>query len=836
MLGNRGYIKLSFLMLLVILGCQKNNERQKANQQKNDQIMSRWADDVNPQNVWQTYPRPGLVRNSWHNLNGLWQYAISRDSSTMPDKFDGSILVPFPVESALSGVQKRVSSAQTLWYQRTFNVPGEWKGQKILIHFEAVDWETVVWINGIEVGKHRGGYDPFHFNITEALKPGENQIVVRVYDPTDDGTQPIGKQTKTPQGIYYTPSSGIWQTVWLEPVPDNYITEVKITPNIDNNTVSIKPRVNRSVDSTWSVRGEVTLGGEQVASFTSYPNQTTVLKIDDPALWSPDQPQLYDLKLSLEFDGKQADNVESYFGMRKVALATDADGFTKVFLNNAFVFQNGPLDQGFWPGGLHTPPSPEAMRYDLEVIKSLGYNMLRKHVKIESRSFYHQCDILGLLVWQDMPNGDRKISPSEPDIVRSKASAEQFEYELSEMIRHLYNHPSIIMWVPFNEGWGQYETEKVVSFIKSLDNTRLVNNASGWSDRGIGDVLDLHNYPEPISPDPETGRAIVLGEFGGLGLPVKDHLWNADHWGYQNLSSREDLIAKYEHFYDQIWGFKQTTGLSACVYTQITDVEGEVNGLITYDRSVLKVNAEEMHSINTNQYLSGPQFKPDGGFFNAGETVEIFSSKDVEIRYSTDGSEPNTHSLKYQAPLQLQENAVFKAKAFQGTMESRTTTATYKLTEMKRPSYKHAYSGKYHAGGDFGLIDGINGSEAYSDGKWQGFEGDDLEAIIDLGSKKNIDSISLRFLEDTRAWIFHPVDVDISTSTDGHRYSQEFYATFVTPSAHTEKHINKIQAAVKKKAIQFIRVKASNVKTCPTWHDGSGGKAWIFIDEVKMHE
>jgi hypothetical protein len=834
MLRKSAFFNFACLLLLCANGCQNDTGMSQTEQPVSDQLMSKWALDVDPENVWQIYPRPGLVREKWKNLNGLWEYAITQKDDIVPDKYDGSILVPFPIESALSGVQKSVSSEQRLWYNRTFNVPDDWQGQNILLHFEAIDWEARVWVNDVEVGEHRGGYDPFSFDITSALKSGENYIVVKVFDPTDDGTQPIGKQTKTPQGIYYTPSTGIWQTVWLEPVPKTFIQEVKINPEIDNKEVKINALLNTPLNAQRNIKAEVFLENEQITQAFFKPNQPFALKIQNPTLWSPESPQLYDLKLTLELDGEPVDIVRSYFGMRKIALAKDTDGFTKIFLNNAFVFQNGPLDQGFWPGGLYTPPSPEAMKYDLEVTKSLGFNMLRKHVKIEPRSFYHMCDKLGILVWQDMPNGDKKISPSEPDIVRSKASAEQFEYELSEMIRHLYNHPSIVMWVPFNEGWGQYETENVVNFVKSLDPTRLVNNASGWSDRGVGDVLDLHNYPEPISPNPESERAIVLGEFGGLGLPIKDHLWNADHWGYQNLNTKEDLMLKYEQFYDQIWAFKESTGLSASVYTQITDVEGEVNGLLTYDRAILKVNAEEMRKVNSNQYLSGPRFKPEGGLFNAGESVEIYSSQDSEIRYTTDEKEPTSSDEKYSGPIELKNSMVIKAKAFSDKTESRTVHASYQLTQMKRPIYTHAYSEKYRAGGDFGLIDGDVGTEAYADGKWQGFEGNDLEVIIDLGQVKSVDSISLNFLEDTKAWIFHPAEVKISASPDGKKYDQQFHASFTTPTAHTEKQIKRIQSATKNQPIQFIRIQAKNVGTCPVWHDGTGGKAWIFIDEVSI--
>lgn len=823
---------IACMICLSVIACQKGIESDPAWQPKKEQILSKWALEVTPENAWQSYPRPGMERDDWKNLNGLWAYAITSDGDSKPEKYAGSILVPFPVESALSGVQKTVGSQQFLWYQRTFQIPTAWENQHILLHFEAVDWEATVWVNNTLVGSHRGGYDPFDFNITNALAEGENQITIRVFDPTDEGKQPIGKQTKNPQGIYYTPSTGIWQTVWLEPVSATYFEHIKTTPNTDLNEVTIGASVKGPVNPKMVVRSELFSNGELIARGTSEPDQSIRIKLKNPKLWTPDHPKLYDLKLTLELGGQIIDQIGSYFGMRKVSLEKDLDGFTKVFLNDTFIFQNGPLDQGFWPGGIYTPPSMEAMKYDLQMIKSMGFNMLRKHVKIEPRSFYYWCDVMGLLVWQDMPNGDKKISPSEPDIVRSKESAEQFEYELSEMIRHLYNHPSIIMWVPFNEGWGQYKTSDVVKLIKSQDQTRLVNNASGWSDRGVGDVLDLHHYPDPICPEPESDRAIVLGEFGGLGLPVSDHLWNADHWGYQNLKTNEELVIRYEQLYDLIWNFQNTRGLSACVYTQITDVEGEVNGLLTYDRAKVKVKVEDLYQINTNQYLSSPRFEPEGGLFNAGESVRLYTTTPSDIRYTTDGTEPTAASPKYVIPIELVDNVEIKAKTFQDEESSRSASASYQTTKMKRPKYTTQYSEKYRAGGDFGLLDGVVGSIQFADGNWQGFHGENLEVIIDLGEARQIDSVSFNFLEDTRAWIFHPKEVSVFFSMESQQFTEQFRKEFKLPADHTDIQIHRTHFVPSMKQVRFIKIQALNIQTCPSWHDGAGGKSWIFIDEV----
>jgi hypothetical protein len=573
-------------------------------------LMTRWAERITPKNAHREYPRPQMVRKKWQNLNGLWDYAIVHKSQPKPEVFDGQILVPFPIESALSGVMKPVGQDNRLWYRRTFRIPRTWKGRNVLLHFGAVDWETTVWINGTQVGTHQGGYDPFSFDITDALKDvTEQEIVVNVWDPTDAGTQPRGKQVNKPRRIWYTAVTGIWQTVWLEPVSEAYIKSIKITPDIDNKSVRIIATCPDPAGYSAEVR--IKDGWFTKAKNKGNAGEEIVLKIKKPKLWSPDSPFLYDLKVTLKnAKGKKVDAVGSYFGMRKIEVRKDKEGINRLFLNNESLFQFGPLDQGWWPDGLYTAPSDAALRYDIEVLKELECNMLRKHVKIEPARLYYWCDKLGLMVWQDMPSGDKYIGGRDPDIQRTPESAKQFETELTALINTFYNHPSIIMWVPYNEGWGQWDTPRIVDFIKKLDPTRLVNNASGWTDRGVGDVHDIHSYPGPATPPVEENRAAVLGEFGGLGLPVKGHTWQDDekNWGYINYKTREELTDAYVALIDNL-RLLIGDGLSAAVYTQTTDVEIEVNGWMTYDREMIKVDVKKSAAANKRLYLPPPILK-----------------------------------------------------------------------------------------------------------------------------------------------------------------------------------------------------------------------------------
>jgi beta-galactosidase/beta-glucuronidase len=569
-------------------------------------IMTRWAEYVNHDKVLPEYPRPQMVRKEWRNLNGLWNYAIRPKEESKPDIFDQKILVPYPIESALSGIKKPVGGENKLWYQRSFEIPDGWKGQRIILHLGAVDWETTVWINNREVGKHRGGYDGFGFDITDFLdQSGSQEIVLAVWDPVDSGFQPRGKQVKKPRGIWYTSVTGIWQTVWLEPVPIMHIEYLKIIPDVDESCVRITAFCTE-MNPGYSVLVRIKDDNQVQAEVEGVPGEEIVANIENPALWSPDSPFLYNLEVSLINDQeKQIDFVSSYFGMRKIALGKDEQGITRIFLNNEPIFMHGPLDQGWWPDGLYTAPTDEALRYDIEMTKKLGFNMIRKHVKIEPERWYYWCDKLGLVVWQDMPSGDESIGPEDPDILRSKESAVQFKKELRCMIDGLYNHPSIIMWVLFNEGWGQFETEKITQWIKEYDPTRLVNSASGWSDRGCGDVHDIHSYPGPASPPNEGDRAAVLGEYGGLGLPLLGHTWRKEeNWGYRGFENAEDLTFAYQELTRKLWPLFKN-GLCAAVYTQLTDVEIEVNGLMTYDRAVIKMDPERVRLINRGYLAPG---------------------------------------------------------------------------------------------------------------------------------------------------------------------------------------------------------------------------------------
>jgi hypothetical protein len=573
-------------------------------------LMTKWAKDVSPYKVLPEYPRPQMVRKNWQSLNGVWQLAFGKadeeppTGKTLPEQ----ILVPFPVESALSGVMKH---GDRLWYRRTFTFPKEWFGQRILLHFGAVDWEATVYVNGTKLGTHRGGYDSFSFDITDALERGkEQEVIVGVWDPTDAGTQPRGKQVNKPEGIFYTPTTGIWQTVWLEAVPKANIESVRIVPDVDNSKVLVTV-LGRGATEGMAVRAVAKEGERILSSGTGTVGKPFSIPIASPKLWTPDSPFLYDLRIELRQTDKVLDSVDSYFGMRKIEIGKDDNGVTRILLNGKFVFQVGPLDQGFWPDGLYTAPTDDALKYDIEVTKKLGFNMTRKHVKVEPDRWYYWCDKLGLLVWQDMPSGDKSIGPNDPDIKRSPESAKQYDLELKRLIDGRFNHPAIIMWVVFNEGWGQFDTKRVTDWTKEYDPTRLVDSASGWTDRKVGDVHDIHNYPAPASPDPEPKRAAVLGEFGGLGLPIDGHLWvkNKKNWGYEVMKDRADLTRKYEKFLAAAWKLKDKPGLSAAIYTQITDVETEVNGLLTYDRAIIKIDPERVAAVNRGDVTMAPQVK-----------------------------------------------------------------------------------------------------------------------------------------------------------------------------------------------------------------------------------
>jgi len=572
------------------------------------QLMTRWAKDVSPGNVWPEYPRPQMTRDQWQNLNGLWDYAITPSTAdSRPAAWEGQILVPFAIESALSGVKKAVQPDQTLWYRRTFPASGNLDGQRLLLHFNAVDWECAVFVNGTFCGRHQGGYDPFYFDITGALVPqGDQELVVAVWDPSDKGYQPRGKQILEPQGIWYTAVTGIWQSVWLEPVPRAHIRNLALTPDIDKGVLRLSATVDGAAPGDEIVA--VALDGDApVAGSAGQPGAPFEIPIENAKLWSPDSPFLYNLTVSLTRGGQTLDEVQSYFGMRKIAVAKDDRGINRLVLNNQVLFQLGPLDQGWWPDGLYTAPTDEALRYDVETTRAMGFNMARKHVKIEPLRWYYHCDRLGLLVWQDMPSGDAYIGHNDPDIERTAQSAHNYYRELGELVRDFGNHPSIIMWVPFNEGWGQFQTNEVTAWLKQLDPSRLVNQTSGWADRGGSDVYDKHSYPGPDMFPIQDHRASVLGEFGGLGWPVEGHLWwDKRNWGYRTYQDREALAGHYEQLIRRL-RYLIHDGLAAAVYTQTTDVEGEVNGLMTYDRELVKLGVDWLNTVNSAVYLPPPE-------------------------------------------------------------------------------------------------------------------------------------------------------------------------------------------------------------------------------------
>ena len=569
-----------------------------------DQLKTRWASEIDVNNVLPEYPRPIMERGEWQNLNGLWEYAILPVGKAKPASFDGNILVPYPVESSLSGVQKRVGKENELWYQREFTVPSKWKNQRVLLHFGAVDWKADVWVNDTKVGQHTGGYTPFSFDVTPALVSGNNTVVVKVWDPTDEGYQPRGKQVNKPHGIWYTPVTGIWQTVWLEPVPEVHIENLKITPDVDKNRLLVEAVANRGVN-TGRVEVKVKEGTRVVASGQSINNLPVEVSMpENVKLWSPDSPHLYDLEVILWDGNKQLDKVDSYAAMRKYSMARDDKGIVRLQLNNEDLFHFGPLDQGWWPDGLYTAPTDEALEYDVIKTKDLGFNMIRKHVKVEPARWYTHCDRHGIIVWQDMPNGDRgpewqmRQYFDGVERVRSAESEANFRYEWKELIDYLYSYPSVGVWVPFNEAWGQFKTEEIAEWTKQYDPTRLVNPASGGNHFTVGDMLDLHQYPAPQLYLYDAQRATVLGEYGGIGWAHKEHLWEPDrNWGYVQFNSEKEVTDEYVKYAEQL---KQLIrqGFSAAVYTQTTDVEIEVNGLLTYDRELVKVDEERVRKVN----------------------------------------------------------------------------------------------------------------------------------------------------------------------------------------------------------------------------------------------
>ena len=567
-----------------------------------DRIMTQWGENLDPSEVLPEYPRPQMVRDQWMNLNGLWEYAIT-PAEAEPDKMDGNILVPFAVESALSGVGRAVGENEALWYEREFIVPEEWAGQRVQLNFGAVDWKAEVYVDGAFVGEHTGGYAPFSFDVTDMLAKGKkHSLKVKVTDRTDKWFQPRGKQVSQPEGIWYTAVTGIWQTVWMEPVPASHIDSYYAVADIDEGTLAVT--VDAALEDGDVVEVVLLADGAPVAKAEG---REVTLAVPEMRLWSPSDPYLYDLEIKVLRDGVAADAVKGYTAMRKISYAADKDGHKRMLLNNEPLFQYGPLDQGWWPDGLYTAPSDEALAFDIEKTKEMGFNMIRKHVKVEPARWYWHCDRLGMLVWQDMPSiadnstnvwDNRTYENGTDTPVPDDAKANYYK-EWGEIMSAFKVFPCIVTWVPFNEAWGQFDTEEVVKFTRAQDPTRLINYASGGNFvKCSGDILDLHNYPHPEMYLYDKDYINVLGEYGGIGWPVEGHLWQPDrNWGYVQFKSADEVLDTYEKYADMLIDLIDD-GFAGAIYTQTTDVEIEVNGLMTYDRKVVKLDMERLSAIN----------------------------------------------------------------------------------------------------------------------------------------------------------------------------------------------------------------------------------------------
>ena len=603
----RKRIIASFAALLAVAGMLSAQQWAPAG----DRIKTKWADEVSPTNAHPEYPRPQMVRQDWQSLNGLWDYAITPKSQPCPRSFDGKILVPFAIESSLSGVGRTFTADDALWYKTTFSVPSAWKGKRLMLNFEAVDWKAEDLVNDIKTGSHTGGYTHFSFDVTPYLKSGANSLVVRVEDATDNDFQPRGKQVSKPNGIWYTAVSGIWQSVWIEPVALAHITDYNVVSSINDKAINV------SVDAAGTQEGDVVKvflldGGigystdtanaakpaadglyAVLASGMTVPGGSVTLNVASPKLWSPDSPYLYGLDIQILRNGKVVDRVASYTAMSEVG-AYRKNGNTKLMgLNGEGIFQLGPLDQGWWPDGLYTAPTDEAL------------NMIRKHIKVEPDRWFYYCDQLGIIVWQDMPSfavskrwgmyyyGEGEDWPASPE------AKSNYYKEWTEIINQVKKFQCIAVWVPFNEAWSQFDTKDVVAYTKKLDPTRLVNQSSGGNwEEGVGDILDNHHYPYPAFRMWDKNMINVLGEYGGIGLPIEGHLWQADkNWGYVQYKNGDEVLAEYTDFAEQL---KQLIkqGCSAAVYTQTTDVEIEVNGLMTYDRKVIKMDEKKLRAVN----------------------------------------------------------------------------------------------------------------------------------------------------------------------------------------------------------------------------------------------
>lgn len=597
-----------FATLFLLLSCAENETITW--KPAGDKIMTEWGENIDPNNVLPEYPRPQLVRGEWINLNGLWDYAIKPANEEMPEIFDGKILVPFAVESALSGVGKSVGEDDALWYSREFKLPKEWKNSRIRLNFGAVDWKAEVYVDDKFVGEHKGGYAPFAFDITDSLsKKKTHKLVVKVTDGTDSAFQPRGKQVANPNGIWYTAVTGIWQTVWMEPVNEVVVESYSAKADIEKSILNVRA-IARGAKFGDDCLIELIENGEVISSANG---ADVILNVENPKLWSPDSPYLYDLRITISRNGEILDQVMGYAAMREISVVVDKKGYKRMALNGEPLFQYGTLDQGWWPDGLYTAPTDEALKFDIEKTKEFGFNMIRKHVKVEPARWYWHCDHIGMLVWQDMPNihdnslgkWGRRHYDEGIDTPVPNEWKDNYCKEWKEIIQTNEVFPSIVMWVPFNEAWGQFNTEEIVQYTKFLDDTRLVNYASGGNFvRCSGDVLDLHNYPNPAMYLFDKDYVNVMGEYGGIGFPVEGHLWQTDkNWGYIQYKSADEVADTYEEYANELIGFVKK-GFSGAIYTQTTDVEGEVNGLMTYDRKVIKLNVDRIKAINSKVIAS----------------------------------------------------------------------------------------------------------------------------------------------------------------------------------------------------------------------------------------
>ncbi|WP_256003472.1 sugar-binding domain-containing protein [Pedobacter deserti] len=596
---------LVFLISISLKAQQLNNGANY--RMKQIAIQTRWAKEAGPNNVLKEYPRPQLERKGWISLNGLWNYAITGAKVDKILQYDGKILVPFPLESALSGVKRPLQPDQALWYHRAFNRPVLKAGEKLLLNFGAVSWEAFVYVNGKMAGKHTGAYTSFSLDITGLLKAGKNDIEVKVWNPLEKGIGPRGKQTLEPNSMWYTASSGIWQTVWLEKVPEHYIKSIKVTPDVDKGLLNLVVNASSVIPAKTGISVKVPGCSEcRILKQVQDDDHTNItLKVPNAKLWSPDDPFLYDLEVTL---GK--DKVKSYFGMRKVEIKKDEKGIDRIFLNNKYTYNLAVLDQGFWPDGLYTAPTDEALKFDIEAANAMGFNTIRKHIKVEPARWYYHADKLGVLVWQDFVQPGVKFGKPV-----SEESKKEFEKESAEMMTQLHHFPSITTWVLFNEGWGVYDQERLTQWVKETDPTRLVNGHSGSAivngklekrhiaevtNKSINsDMTDVHSYPPPAIPNYIPGKAMVLGEFGGIGVSVEGHLWDdlQSVYSYGKMVSCGEMRRIYSTMTDSLIKLEKI-GLSASIYTQPYDVEGEQNGLMTYDREKTKIPFEVMRAIN----------------------------------------------------------------------------------------------------------------------------------------------------------------------------------------------------------------------------------------------